>query len=104
MENPLQDIIQSMFKKLNDPKVTTAKLAQIIMIASESREGLLEEPENCPAENISWVNESIIEYTKIIVQANHKAQRMLNGDLVPESCDAELEEALTEISQQLISA
>lgn len=101
--NPFQSIIDKMFNVIYSNDVNTKRLAIIISFALEGRDGLIEEPEECPQENIDWVNESILKYTEIIVRANHKAHRILNGDIVPESCEEEVREALEEISSKLIT-
>lgn len=100
--NPFQSIIDKMFSVIYSDDTNTKRLATIISLAVEGRDGLTEEPEECLQENIDWVNDSILKYTEIIVRANHKAQRIINGNLVPESCEDELKEALNEISNKLI--
>lgn len=98
-ESPLQGIIDKMFMRINEPDVKTKKLAEIIEMAYEMREGLLE-PGGHP-DNDWWAHKAIIDFTEIIVRANHKAQKMLNGKLVPDDCEDEVKQAIDEISQKI---
>ncbi len=98
-ESPLQSLIDKMYLRINDPNVKTKKLAEIIEMAYEMREGLLE-PGGLP-ENDWWANKAILDYTEIIVRANHKAQKILNGNLVPDDCEDEVKQAIDEISTKI---
>lgn len=97
-ESPLQSLIDKMFFRINEDSVTTKKLAQIIEIAYESREGLLE-PGGLP-ENDWWANQAIKDFTEIIVRANFKAHSIINPGLVTDNLDEQISEALEEISKK----
>ena len=101
MKSPLQSIIDKMFFRINEKNVTTDKLSQILLIAFEMRDGLLNTEIITPPENIEWVNKSILDLTEIMVRSNHKAHRILNGNIVPGSCEDEVKEELDKISKQL---
>jgi len=97
-ESPLQGVIDKMFMRINEPDVKTKKLSEIIEMAYEMREGLLE-PGGDP-DNDWWAHKSIEDFTEIIVRANHKAQTILNPGLVPDNCEDEVEEALVDIRKK----
>jgi len=94
-ESPMKGIIDKMFMRIAEPDVKTKKLAQIIEIAYESREGLLEE-RGLP-EHDWWADQAVLDFTEIIVRANYRAHKILNGDLVPDNLEEQLENAKQEV-------
>jgi hypothetical protein len=63
------------------------------------REGLLE---GGLPENDWWAHKGIEDFTEIIVRANHKAHSILNPGVVPDNCEDEVKDALTEIRKKLV--
>lgn len=98
-KNPLQEIIDRLFSKLDDPKISNKSYANLMYIAFESRAGLLEDG-GLP-ENDWWANESIEKFTEFIVKANYKVQKRVNPDITMSSESVQLEEALTEVRKQI---
>jgi hypothetical protein len=98
-ESPLQGLIDKMYLRINDPEVTTKKLAEIIELAYEGREGLLESEGEAP-ENDWWAHKAIEDYTKIIVIANYKAQRKINPNIEIGDLDEQIEDALKEVKKR----
>ncbi len=97
--SPLQGLIDKMYSRINEDNVATKKLSQIIQMAYEMREGLLEceRAGNNNPDNDWWAEKAINDYTEIIVRANHKAHKILNGDLIPDNLEEEIKEALENI-------
>lgn len=98
-ESPLQGLIDKMNLRINDPNVTTKKLAEIFLIAAESREGLLE-AEGDNTDSDWWAHKAILDLTEILVKCSYKAHQILNPDLVEDDLDDQIKNALEEIKKQ----
>jgi len=81
--SPLQSLIDKLNSRIEDSVVTTKKLSEIIQMAVESRDGLIEAGNEIehPHENDWWANKAIFDFTEIIVRANYKAQTILNPNI-----------------------
>lgn len=99
-ESPVKSITDKMFYRINEPDVKTSKLSQIIRMAYEMREGLLE-PGGLP-EHDWWAHQAIKDFTEIIVRANYKAHTILNPGLVMDDLEEQIKEALKDISKKII--
>lgn len=98
-ESPLKGLTDKMFMRIAEQNVKTKKLAQIIEIAYDSREGLLEE-RGLP-EHDWWADQAILDFTEIIVRANFKAHQIINPGLGPDNLDQQLEEAKKEVTLRI---
>lgn len=94
-ENPLKSITDKLILMVKEADGDTKKLANIICTVVDLREGLLE-PGGLP-ENDWWAEESIRNFTKIIVEANYIATTKINPDLEIPSLEIQIEEALEEL-------
>lgn len=95
--SPIQSLIDKMEMRINDPDVKTSKLAEIIKMAFECREGLLE-PGGLP-ENDWWAHQAIRDFTKIIVTANYKAHQILNPGLEMDDLETQLKDAMIDANK-----
>lgn len=76
------------------PITETAKLAEIIKMAFEFRESILEDDVLMEHDR-----QNVIDFTEVIVRANHQAHQILNGIDVP--VEEELESAIKEVENQM---
>jgi hypothetical protein len=93
-DNYLQPIINKMKWRIGQPDTETAKLAEIIRIAFEFRESILESDVSMDHDR-----QNVIEFTEVIVSANHRAHQILNGIDVP--VEEEIESAIKEVEMEM---
>ena len=93
-DNYLQPIINKMKWRIGQPDTQTAKLAEIIKMAFEFRESILEDDVLMEHDR-----QNVIDFTEVIVRANHRAHQILNGIDVPVNDD--LESAIKEVEQKM---
>lgn len=73
-DNYFQPIINKMKWRIGQPDTKTAKLAEIIKMAFEFRESILEDDVLMEHDR-----QNAIDFTEVIVRANHRAHQILNG-------------------------
>lgn len=100
-KSPIKSLTDKMFERIAEPNVKTSKLAEIIKLAYECKEGLLE-PGGLP-ENDWWAHQGIKDFTEIIVRANYKAHTILNPGLVPDDLEDQIKEALKDVTEKINS-
>jgi hypothetical protein len=96
METVLTSILEKMNQRIAEEDVSNQKLAQIIGMAVDMREGLFEiasEKEKGKF-NLEGMEEDAEELTRVIVRANYKAQRRINPNIPMPSVEEQIEEAL----------
>ncbi len=93
-DNYLQPIINKMKWRIGQPDTQTAKLAEIIKMAFEFRESIFEDDVLMEHDR-----QNVIDFTEVIVRANHRAHQILNGIDVPLKDD--LESAIKEVEQKM---
>lgn len=93
-DNYLQPIINKMKWRIGQPDTETSKLAEIIKMAFEFRESILEDDVLMEHDR-----QNVIDFTEVIVRANHRAHQILNGIDVPLKDD--LESAIKEVEQKM---
>lgn len=93
-DNYLQPIINKMKWRVGQPDTGTAKLAEIIKMAFEFRESILEDDVLMEHDR-----QNVIDFTEVIVRANHRAHQILNGINV--SVEEDLESAIKEVEQKM---
>lgn len=94
MDNYLRPIINKMRWRIEQPDVETAKLADIIKTAFQFRESILDDDRVTKNDR-----KNVMDFTEVIVRANHRAQQILNG--VEYDVEAEVAEALAEIEKEM---
>jgi hypothetical protein len=98
-KSPLKKLTDRMFLRISESDIKTSKLSEIIQMACDMREALLE-VDGRP-ENDWWKNQAIKDFTEVIVRGNYKAQTILNPGIVMDDLEDQVKEALEDISKKL---
>ena len=96
LDKKLDELIHKMRSRINDEGIETKKLAEIIQIAlgmsGASYKALLDS--KIPPERIEFVLKSYLDCVRIIIEANWKANKMLNPNIEMPSIEEQFHEEM----------
>jgi hypothetical protein len=93
-DNYLKPIINKMKWRIEQEDTGTTKLAEIIKIAYDFRTSMLEDDRVLKADK-----QNILDFTEIMVRANHRAHQILNG--IDSDVEQEVVEELNKIQIEI---
>lgn len=103
-ESPLDTAIATLNSYIEEPEITTKRLADIITMSVGFMDGLIDGLKDFgPNENDEWAKNDVLRFKEIIIRANYKAHTILNPWLEMPPLEEQIAEGLAESKLMLSS-